>query len=323
MSQKTNPSSVIFTPLEVATLGQEYIGYKKEHKDFGVTFPIPKMSNRVYPLFPGEVMSIIARPGHAKTGAMMMWARQRARWLKENKPNRVVIYATWEQSIEELHSFYVAAEQKLSITKMARGILSEEDWERAMKATAERISEPLWFIGHSMMRKSGRRPITTETLMEALEKVSLFGDGFEVDCVYLDYLQRIHPLGGFDNPVMAYSKIMDDIKNIALGFGVPIVVGVQASREVEQLKMPIPEMHHAQWTSNIEQSSDRVLSLVRPRRYKKEGEKFGSIEVHGHNQLLVNILKQKLGEANFSEWVGFNPIYNKLDELELLNPVEE
>jgi hypothetical protein len=96
-----------------------------------------------------------------------------------------------------------------------------------------------------------------------------------------------------------------------------MVVGVQASREVEALDMPIPEMHHAQWTSNIEQSSDRVMSLVRPRRYRAEGQIFGITKVVGQSQLLIRTLKQKLGEANFDEWVNVNPLYNKLDDDEM------
>lgn len=321
---KTQASNLIYNPVDVAALGQEYLRYKQDHKEFGVPFFVKKMRDRVYPLFPGEVMSIIARPGHAKTSVMMFWARQRAKWLHENNhERRAVIYATWEQSIEELHSFYVAAEQKLSITKMAKGELSDDDWKKIHQATADRISEPLWFIGHSMVRRSGRKPITVETLAEAIEKVRDSGTGFDVDCVYVDYLQRIHPATSMDNPVIAYTGIMDGLKNLALGFGVPLVVGVQARREVDDLKVQIPEQNHAQWTSNIEQSSDRIISLVRPRKYRKEGEMFGSRKVEGQNQLLTNVLKQKLGDSNFAEWLSFNPIYNRLDEAELINPVPD
>jgi replicative DNA helicase len=317
---KSQPASLVYSPLEVSKLGTDYLDWKRTHKEFGVPFFSTKMSSKVYPMFPGELMSVIARPGHAKTSVMMFWARQRAKWLSANgHDKRMVIYATWEQSIEELHSFYVASEQQLSITKMAKGTLNDSEWEKAKQASSDRVNEPLWFIGHSMMRKSGRQPITTDNLAGAIEHIHGLGDGFDVDSVFVDYLQRIHPVKGFDNPVMAYSGIMDGLKNFALGFGVPMIVGVQASREVEELKVQIPEMHHAQWTSNIEQSSDRIISLVRPRRYKKEGEMFGSRKVEGHNQLLVNVLKQKLGEANFAEWLSFNPIYNRLDEAEIAN----
>lgn len=315
MGKKTEPASVVYSPLDVANLGEDYLKYKQDHKDFGVPFPITKGKlNGVYPLFPGEVFSLIARPGHMKTGLMMFWARQRAHALREMKSNRVVIYATWEQSIEELHSFYVAAEQQISVTKMAKGDLTESDWQKAKSATASRISEPLWFIGHSMMRKTGRQPITIETLNQAVDVVD--ERGFEIDSVFADYLQRMPPVEKQNGIMEVCYANMDGLKNFALGRGLPVVVGVQASRDVEALKVQIPESHHAQWTSNIEQSSDRVASLVRPIKYKREGEAFGGIVVQGRTQLLITMLKQKLGDGNFVEVANFNPIYNRLNDAE-------
>ena len=309
--------SIIYNPLEVSTLGTDYLRFRHGHKDLALQFPVKSMREKVYPLAGGEVMSIIARPGHMKTGLMMFWARQRANLLKEIE-GRITIYATWEQSIEELHSFYVAAEQQVSITKMAKGDLTEVDFEKIMKASASRISEPLFFIGHSMMRKSGRKPITTEHLGESVERLQ--GEGFVVDSLYVDYLQQIPPLNMQHGPVVAHSETMRELKNLALGLGIPVIVGVQASRDVEKTAetktLPVPEMHHAQWTSNIEQSSDRVISNVRLRRYRKPGEYFGSYLVEGNNQLLITVLKQKLGEGNFDKLVSFNPIYNKLNEAE-------
>lgn len=306
-------NNLIYSPADVAKLGYDYIKYRHEHKEFAVDFPVTSMRSRVYPLAAGEVMSIIARPGNMKTGLMMAWARQRARIIKPYE-NRVVVYATWEQSIEELHSFYVAAEQKVSVTKMAMGDLSKEDFDRVLTASGKRVSEPLFFVGHSVMRKSGRQPINADAFADAIDAIQK--DGFIVDSVFADYLQRMAPVNTSDPQTVAYSKTMDALKNIALGFGVPLVVGVQASREVEQLELPLPEMHHAQWTSNIEQSSDRVISLVRPRRYREEGQQFGSRIVKGISQLVVSVLKQKLGEGNFVEWTSINPLYNTLNDNE-------
>jgi hypothetical protein len=100
------------------------------------------------------------------------------------------------------------------------------------------------------------------------------------------------------------------------------VVGVQARREVDDRddpsknKLPIPELDDGQWTSNVEQSSDRLLSLVRPIKYRKENEMFGKMQVKGTRQILITVLKQKLGKDNWSKWAYFDPEYNKLDELE-------
>ena len=306
-------SDLIFSPNDVATLGYEYLQYRHDHKEFAVEFPVKSWREKVYPLAAGEVMSLIARPGNMKTGLMMLWARQRAGIVKQTD-GRVVVYATWEQSIEELHSFYVAAQQKISVTKMAKGDLSKDDFNRVMDASAQRISEPLFFVGHSVMRKTGRTPMNVDTLGMAIDEIQ--GRGLTVDMLYVDYLQRIAH-DGRENPVTAYSNIMDSLKDLALGAGIPICVGVQASREVENLEFPVPEMHHAQWTSNVEQSSDRVFSLLRLRRYAQEGEQLGGYVVKGQNQLIVRCLKQKLGEANMDILVNVDPIYNRLDDNEM------
>lgn len=304
---------LVYSPNDVSALGYEYLQYRHDHKEFSVEFPVKSMREKVYPLAAGEVMSLIARPGNMKTGLMMLWARQRAGIIKPYD-GRVVVYATWEQSIEELHSFYVAAEQQISVTKMAKGELSKEDFDKVMTASAKRISEPLFFVGHSVMRRTGRTPMDVEMLGLAIDEIQ--SRGLTIDMLYVDYLQRIAH-DGRENPVVAYSKIMDSLKDLALGSGIPLAVGVQASREVENLEFPVPEMHHAQWTSNVEQSSDRVFSLLRLRRYAQEGEQLGGYVVQGQNQLLVRCLKQKLGEANMDYMIGVNPIYNKLDEKEM------
>jgi len=71
-----------------------------------------------------------------------------------------------------------------------------------------------------------------------------------------------------------------------------------------------------QWTSNIEQASDGILTTCRPRKYRQEGEAFGSQTVKGFDQMVLTVAKRKMGADNFSRWVRFNPIYNRVDALE-------
>lgn len=42
--------------------------------------------------------------------------------------------------------------------------------------------------------------------------------------------------------------------------------------------------------------------------------------VTGNRQMIISVLKQKLGKDNFSRWVYFDPEFNKLDELETRLP---
>ena len=95
------------------------------------------------------------------------------------------------------------------------------------------------------------------------------------------------------------------------------VCGVQARREVDDRDVPVPELNDAQWCSGVEQVSDKVLSVVRPIKYKNEGEMFGKMVVQGRNQMLICLLKQKMGDAPYTIWTTFDPQYNSMCEAEV------
>jgi replicative DNA helicase len=317
-----DPRTIIYTPAEIGALGTEYLEYRRANKDSGIPLYIPSVDKDLIPLLPGELVTVIGRPGNGKTGFMMRWARERARWLARNgKADRIVLYATYEQHIEDLHAFHVAAEKRMSITDMSRGNLKDSEFEQARLAGAARVNLPLWFIGHSMKRRKKRPVISVTNLALALAELEAWSEEkYTIDVVFIDYLQRIPFDGQVEGKAIATSEILDRLKDGALAFGAPFVVGVQARREVDQRQIPIPGLDDGQWTSNIEQASDKVFSLVRPSRYRKDGELFGdNVLVQGHTQMLVSLLKQKLGIDNRAYWIMFDPIYNRLDEAEEKN----
>jgi len=320
----TDPLDIIYTPQQIVTIGTSYLDERRKNKGAGIPLGLASIDKDFLPALPGELITVIGRPGNGKTGFMMRWARWRAEQLHlQGIEDRVVVYATWEQSIEELYAFNVAADARLSVSDMARGDITDEEWEEAMEAGAQRIRLPLWFIGHSLARRKRRPRLTMDTLAMALQEIERWNeDKTQIDMVFVDYLQRIKFDGKPESKTIGTSEVLDRLKDGALANGCPFVVGVQAIRDVDQQKPPVPNMDDGQWTSNIEQTSDKIFSLVRPRRYKKEGEQFGKankITVEGYCQMLVCLLKQKLGVDNKAYWVYFDPAYNKLDELEMRN----
>jgi len=115
---------------------------------------------------------------------------------------------------------------------------------------------------------------------------------------------------------------MDDnlnkMKDLGLEFACPVACGVQAKREVDKYNPQIPEMGDGQWTSAIEQVSDRVFASVRPIKcVKKEGDMFGKTVVTGRNQCLLVLWKQKLEDCPFFWWLTFDPQYNRLNEADV------
>lgn len=313
-----DPLDIIYSPQDITRAGTNYLKARRDNKGNGVPLGLRSIDKDFIPAMPGELISIIGRPGNGKTGFMMRWARWRAHCLLDKGiENRVVVYCSWEQSIEELYAFNVAAEERLSITSMSRGEITDAEWENVLSAGVKRITLPLWFIGHSMERRRKRPVINMSNLGLALTNIENQLDmHMQIDMIFMDYLQRIPAEGTVESKTVATSDILDRAKDGALAFGCPFVMGVQARRGVDDHEDPIPMMDDGQWTSNVEQTSDKIFSVVRPAKYKDPGEHFKGRKVEGNCQMYISLLKQKLGIDNRGYWVFFDPIYNKLDELE-------
>lgn len=312
-------TSLTYSPNDISRIGTEYLDVRRTQTHQAIPFGIPEIDHDLLPLLPGELCTIIGRPGSAKTGVMMSWARRRAAWLTDNGyHDRIVVYASWEQSIEELYAFTVAAESGLSITEMARGKISDEDWGAILRSGSRRLSLPLWFIGHSAQRREHRPTLTIPNLYQEIKNIESWSGGknkFAVDMVFADYLQRIPFEGRVESKTVGTSNTLDACKDGAIMFGCPWVVGCQAVREVDDRPDPTPQLSDGQWTSNVEIASDAVLSQVRPRQYTEEGERFpdkDGIVVKGYRQLLLSVLKRKLGKANWGAWLDYDPEHNEL-----------
>lgn len=314
----TNPQDLIYTPSEIVTLGLNYLDQRKANKFHGLPLGIRKIDADFIPALPGELVTIIGRPGNGKTGFMMRWARWRADEIrKAGELNRVVVYVTLEQSIEELNAFDIAADTGINVETMARGNMTEAERQEVNLAANQRYKKPLYLIGHSMERRKKRPTLNIETIALALAQIeSMHDETMAIDSVFVDYLQRIPIPPGSESKTIGLDDILNRLKDGALAFGCPFVVGVQAKREVDTYKNQIPEMSDGQWTSGIEQVSDKSFSVCRPRKYRNEGEEFDGILVQGHNQMVVKLLKQKMGAANIEYNVMFDPRYNRLDEAE-------
>jgi replicative DNA helicase len=319
-------SPLVFTPLEASTAGENYVTFRQKNEGGGMPLYIKNMEYNAakddgfMPVMPGELISVIARPGHWKTGFKLRWARERAKYLQEQAAlgnetaaKSVVVYVTLEQKVEELRLFQVAAENKISMSEVASGKI--KDWTTVTKGLRQLYTSPLWFVGRSMDRRKQKAQMTDANVYTALEEIEKWQDDNQtqiIDSVFVDYLQKFRPTGDF---VEYYSGLMNTLSNWAGDFMTRMVVGVQAKREVDRRDTQIPLMDDGQWSSTIEQFSDGVISLVRPCLYPKK--EFNGVEVIGTQQLLISCLKRKLGPANFSGWTFIDPKYNILSEAEI------
>lgn len=326
-------SRLIFTPVEASNAAELYVKELRENDGDGMPLYIPKMEyspkdkKGFLPVKRGEIVTVLGRPGNGKTGFMLRWARARAHDLQRQAAlgnsiaaNSVVLYWTMEQLVEELRLFHVAAERGISATDIASGKINDAQWDDVTSTLRNLHTSPLWFAGKSLRRRRDKLQLNEEALRCALESIETWqGDNVktQIDCVFIDYLQRFRSHGS--DWVQFYGDLVNALKDMAGDFAARFVIGVQARREVDNREVPIPQMDDGQWTSSIEQQSDGMISVVRPSHYKNRGEMFDGVVVNGHTQMVVTVLKRKLGPENFNAWVSFLPEYNRLDEAELKN----
>lgn len=313
MQDKFQPSDVLFLPNEAATAARMELEYRRQHRDDGITLGISEIDAVLNPILSDNLVTIIGRPGSGKTGFKMRWARSQAQAIsRRGEENKVVLYITYEQSVEDLTAFNVAANQRVSMSQLARGTTSNQDWEKVIIGLSKHIGLPLAIIGHSKERRERRPRLTLTNVFQTIEYMI---DERKVIpyIIFVDYLQRIPGEKYQGDRRLEVSESLDRCKDGALRYGSPWVVGVQARREVDSRKVQVPQLDDGQETSNIEQASDCIFSLVRPIKYRKEGEMFGeTVRVQGHCQMFVTLLKQKMGRDNVPFWIEFDPEYNEL-----------
>ena len=117
----------------------------------------------------------------------------------------------------------------------------------------------------------------------------------------LDYLQRMPAANQRRDFRISMMENVDISKDMSMAFNSTVLLGTQAGRIVRTLPNPkMPQLEHAQETSNIEQSASKFFSVCLPYKTMTVGETFnyaGEMFTVSENLLLVGLLKQKRGLA--------------------------
>lgn len=309
-----NPENFVFDPSLVSTLTVGSIKAAQDNPDTLAT-GIPQMDDHFIMMRPRRVNGILAYTSQGKTSLMNILARN---FIPQIGENEIIVYVTWEDSIEDLSLSFLANTSRIPVQSLFRGKLNTSEWDAMMRAATHRAQTPLWLIGHSE-QKEARRPRLTMTDIWAAMEYIVDTRKKKVRAVFLDYLQRINRDDQRGETRMQYMAIMDKVKDLALGFDTCVVIGSQVGRDVKERKWKQPQDNDAQETSNFEQTCDGIISLWIPKKTEKLGdcllEKQG---VNGQavfvtdNLMMIQTLKQKKAQAPVLRAVDFYPSTNEI-----------
>lgn len=308
-----NIAKAVFDPGYISTLAVESVRQAQAEPDF-LKPEIPVLDDHYVMYRPRKVNGILAYTSHGKTSLMHILSRN---FIPQLKDNEIVIYATWEDSVEDFGLNWLASASNIPVASLWHGQVTESEWQRMMKAAAERAATPLWAIGHS--EKERRSMLTMTDLERAMEYIADKQEK-KVRAIFVDYLQRINRDDiEFKSTRGEFVEVMDRLKNLALAFNTCVIVGSQAKREVRDRKWKQPQENDAQETSNFEQTCDGILTLWLPYKTEKIGESLiekqnvDDIAVRVTKRLmLIQTAKQKRGEAPVLRAVDFLPETNEI-----------
>ena len=256
-----DPSIYVHSPADLGAMHVE--NYKRILKYPGVQWGIPLVDKYVIPMRPGDLVVISGRPGSGKTSLLARQAKLVAQDIAKRGADETecVMYVSWEQHAEEIEAYF-QADATYTHTDYSWGRVAIKDVERKAR---ERARLPLWIIGHSRRHiRKQTQPLTLDIVFRAIESmVQNYEQSPKPTLLCFDYAQVIPP-GRDEQRYRQVKEIIRSSKDLSLRTGCPILMGAQASRDVDRYDIPIPRLNDNQESSGIEQVPDKVFGIWRP-----------------------------------------------------------
>lgn len=232
----------------------------------GVTSGWKDFDRLVPRLRPGQLITIGARPGIGKSVVMANLVHHVG--VKLGHP---AYAATLEMSTDEFLIRMLAHDGKVNLGHLQDSEqLTDDDLARISRAHG-RLSEastlfvdddPNMGIAHIRARLRAMRRAHTPAAL-----------------VVVDYLQLMTAGKRTESRQVEVSGLSRSLKLLAKEFAVPIVVGSQLNRAVEQRTEKKPMLSDLRESGSVEQDSDVVVLLHREDAYDKESARAGEIDL--------------------------------------------
>lgn len=226
-----------------------------------------KEMNRVLGgLHPSDLIILAGRPAMGKTALATTMAYNSAKAIyhedqdafERNVKPRSVGFFSLEMSGEQLALRLLASAGGISSHKLARGELTQDEFQRLVEQSGELARLPLHIddtpaLSISALRSRARR-------LKRVHNVSL---------LVIDYLQLLRPstTNSNMNRVQEVSEITQGLKAIAKELDIPVIALSQLSRTVESREDKRPQLADLRESGSIEQDADIVMFVYRDEYY--------------------------------------------------------
>ena len=240
----------------------EHVAWAKMMKNApGIKWGYPPMDAAMIPGHPGDMITLVSRPGHGKTSLLAYLCKTEAQRIQVagQQSSKCAIYISFEQVTEEIDSYFQVYDNYTA---------SDIVWGKVPIETVEasairRVNLPVWLIGESISRTNHQSlTLYPDVIWRCVEKIkAVYKRAPTILCV--DYLQ-LCPVRNPRDYVMEVTNAAGLFKELGRRVGCPVYLAVQARQEVDSYKLPIPSSRDGQWASRIFQAADKWVSIWRP-----------------------------------------------------------
>lgn len=195
-----------------------------------------------------DLLIIAGRPGMGKTGFMLSVAKNAA--LKHKK--HVAVFSL-EMANEQLVQRLIAQETGIDTQRLRSGQLKDDEYGKFNVAIEVLGDTKIWLDDTPSIT-----PLSLRTKCRRLHMEN------QLDLIIVDYLQLMSGDLRTDNRVQEVSYISRNLKVLARELNVPVLVGAQLSRAVEQRVDKRPVLSDLRESGSLEQDADIVMFIHRP-----------------------------------------------------------
>jgi replicative DNA helicase len=185
---------------------------------------------------------------------------------------------------------------RIDAHKLRRGMLSDAEIADLREAGAQLHDVPLFVDDTPGM-----------SVLELRAKTRRLKARFQIECVFIDYLQLMSSPSRKESRQQEVSEISRGLKALARELNIPVVVMAQLNRNPEGRSDNRPRMSDLRESGAIEQDADVIILLHREEYYKKES---CPEELRGVSEIIID--KQRNGPTGVVR-LFFNNRFTRFD----------
>ncbi len=226
-----------------------------------------------------EMIVIAGRPSMGKTALALNMAEYMA-----VEDGRKILLFSLEMSRAALALRFLCARARQNAARLRRGNPSAEDWTGLQLAAGD-LEKAKIFIDDS--------PELNVLRLRAKARRMAAGEG--LDCVFVDYLQLMSPLGKAESRQQQIADMSRGLKALSRELNIPVVVLSQLNRAAEEREGHRPRMSDLRESGAIEQDADVVILLHREDYYHRDDPDDQTNKDYEPSKTEVIIAKQRNG----------------------------